>query len=180
MKKGIHLGPPLARPAFASTLAVVVLAASSVVLGALTYGAYREVVPLRLEVSRALEGASAPPPAGTAELSSEQSNRSAAIRLRSVLQSGLLASTFPTDALGAVVSALPDGVVLTSLSLKPSPPNPGLLLEALAVDAERVTELQRRITRSPLVSATRLLEERRSVDGKLAVRLQVDLSESSR
>jgi hypothetical protein len=68
-------------------------------------------------------------------------------------------------------------VILASLSLKASPPNRSLLLEAFAADAERVTELQRRMTRSSLVAATRLLEERRSVDGRLLVRLQVDLRE---
>ncbi len=180
MKKGIHLGPPLARRAFVSTAAVVVLAALGVILGGLTYGVYREVAALRLEARGGEGGASAPPRAPTAALASDGSNRSAAVRLRAILQSGLLAATYPTDALGAVGSALPDGVILTSLSLKAAPPNPGLLLEALAVDAENVTELQRRIARAPMVTATRLLEERQSVDGKLAVRLQVDLAEPSR
>lgn len=174
MKKGIHLGPPLASRALASTLALVALGALGVVLGVVDSRAYREVAALELELQvGGVETGPSPGPLAPAR------DRETADRLRSILQSGLLGATPPTQALRAVAESLPEGVILASLSLKASPPNRSLLLEAVADDAEKVTELQRRMARSPMVTATRLLEERRSVEGKLVVRLQVDLAESS-
>lgn len=177
MKKGIHLGPPLAKWSGPAAFALVVLVVLAAALAGLGYRTYRQVTTLRLELRGGGEQREAVPPS-TAPASGE-SARAPALRLRSVLQSGMLAATPPTEALGTVASALPDGVNLASLSLKASPPKRSLLLEALAVDAERVTELQRRMARSPLVAATRLLEERRSAEGRLLVRLQVDLREPS-
>jgi Fimbrial assembly protein (PilN) len=180
MKRGIHLGPPLARRAFASTFGLVVLGAIAVALGILTYRAQREVAALRLEVPGGESGTSARTTEPVSGSTSGAWSREAELRLRSVLQSGLLGATSPTDALGAVASALPDGVVLASLSLSANPPNRSLLLEALADDAGKVTDLERRMARSPMVDATRLLEERRAAGGRLLVRLQVDLAEPSR
>jgi Tfp pilus assembly protein PilN len=171
MKKGIHLGPPIARGAFASTFALLALGAVGLALSGLAYRAYRDVATIEAELHGG-EGA------GSAHRESDRVETSReAVRLRSVVQSGVLESIPPTRALAAVSAALPDGVVLVSLSLKASPPNRNVLLEALADDGEKVTELQRRMARSPMVTATRLLEERRSIGERLLVRLQVDLAE---
>jgi hypothetical protein len=75
-----------------------------------------------------------------------------------------------------VASTLPDEMTLVSLTLS-SPPRRSLLIEAVANGAEAVTSLQENVARSPLVSGTRLLEERRATDGGLSVRFEVELVE---
>jgi len=80
----------------------------------------------------------------------------------------------PTALLRLVESALPEGVLLETLSFN-ARPRQSLTLEAAALGGDRVTELQRRLSSSSSVSTTRVLEERRLPDGRLAVRIQVDL-----
>lgn len=100
--------------------------------------------------------------------------RFVAARLRLALDSGVLGTASATALLRLVESALPEGVVLERLSFNASPQQ-SLTLEAAALGGDPVTELQRRLSASPFVSATSLLEERRRPDGRLAVRIQVGL-----
>jgi len=100
--------------------------------------------------------------------------RFVAARLRLALDSGAPESVPPTTLLRLVESALPEGVLLESLSFNRSP-RQSLTLDAVALGGDRVTELQRRISTSPSVATTSLLEERRRSDGRLSVRIQVDL-----
>jgi hypothetical protein len=101
--------------------------------------------------------------------------RLVATRLRLALESGAASSVPPTSLLRLVETALPGEVLLESLSFGSNPPS--LTLEASAASGERVTELQRRLAASPLVSTTSLLEERRLPDGRLSTRLQVGIKQ---
>ena len=94
-----------------------------------------------------------------------------------MLASGALDALPPTALIDLLDEALPDGVRVTGLAIKASPPGPSMTVEATARSAETVTELQRRMDASPLVRATSVLDERRAADGTLVVRLQVDLDE---
>lgn len=167
MKEGIHLGPP--RPKLPAVLRGLgsALAASAVVLAVLVLRDRREVAELRQDVERLTEEAS--------RSASEDVDVKVASSLETILVSGLLEAVAPTEALRLVSSSLPDGMSLVSLSLDASPPNRSLTLEATAMSASEVTELERRITTSSMVSGTTLLEERRLPGGALSVRLQVDL-----
>jgi hypothetical protein len=137
----------------------------ALVLGVLYQRARADVASLAIEVGRLEEVISDALPA-----TSTEEARLVAVRLRLALDSGAAGSIPPTALLRLVESTLPDGVQLTRISFGPSP---SLTLEASAASGDRVTELQRRLARSPLVSAPSLLEERRLPDGRLAVRLQV-------
>jgi len=150
-------------------VAAILIAAAAValVLGVLYQRARVDVTSLAIEVARLEEVLSEAPRA-----TSTEEARLVAARLRLALDSGAAGSIPPTTLLHLVDSTLPDGVKLTRISFGPSP-TPSLTLEASAASGDRVTELERRLARSPLVSTTSLLEERRLPDGRLAIRLQV-------
>jgi hypothetical protein len=147
---------------------LIAAAAGAIVLGVLYQRARAEVVLLASEVGRLEEAAlsEASPSAPTEEA------RLVAARLRLALDSGASSAFPPTALLRLVETALPGEVLLTRLSFGSSP-SPSLTLEASAASGDRVTELQRRLAGSPLVSTTSLLEERRLPDGRLAIRVQV-------
>ncbi len=167
MKQGIHLGPPPVRAPVLVGARLLAAAAVAVVLGVLYQRARTDVWSLTLEVGRLEEQLSEALPA-----TSTEEARLVAARLRLALDSGAAGSIPPTALLRLVESTLPDRVKLTSISFGTSP-SPSLTLEASTASGDRVTELQRRLARSPWVSATSLLEERRLPDGRLAIRLQV-------
>jgi hypothetical protein len=169
MKQGIHLGPPRGRRSLLS-LALFLAAVGAVALGILSFVVRRDVVRLREELERSSGGESSASPG-----SSGDGQRAAAL-LDAVLESGALDAIRPTEVLSMLQSTLPDEMVLVSLSIATAPPSPSLLVEALADEAGQVTLFERRVAGSPLVAATKLLEERRSPDGRLAVRLSVDLT----
>ncbi|MGH9323312.1 MAG: PilN domain-containing protein [Vicinamibacteria bacterium] len=170
MKQGIHLGPRPARPPL---LAVAVLfTAAALILGILYVRADREVAELGEDVARRereLTFEAAPLP--------EERARVVASRLRAVLDAGIVDGVPPTTVLRFVTSALPEDVVLSSLAIDGSPPERTVTLEAEALGGERVSELQRRLSASPWVAKTTLLEERRLEDGGLAVRLHLEIGE---
>jgi hypothetical protein len=168
MRQGIHLGPPQPKlPAMARALGAALFALAAT-FGLLALRAGRDVMALRAEVARLDEEMVSVTPL--------DSNRPAvASRLRAVLASGWFDAVVPTEALQLLGNALPVDVTAVNVTLHASAPNRSLTLEATATGASGVTELQRRISSSPMASGTTLLEERRLPDGKLAIRLQVDL-----
>jgi hypothetical protein len=168
MKQGIHLGPPRGRRSLLS-LALVLAAVAGVILGILSLVLREDVVRLRGDLTRSPGELPAP-------LDSSGGQTRAAALLTAVLESGALDAIRPTEVLAMLQSTLPEGMVLSSLSIATAPPNPSLLVEALTDDEGQVTRFERRVASSPLVAATKLLEERRSPDGRLAVRLSVDLT----
>lgn len=170
MREGIHLGP---RPARSPALVAAMLigaAAAALLLGALYWRARGDVRSLASEVGRQEQALSE-----TSLSDSTGEFRLLAARLRLALDSGASSSVPPTAFLRLLETALPVGVLLARLSFASSP-SPTLTLEASAASGERVTELQRLLSASPLVSTTSLLEERRLPDGRLAVRLQVGVA----
>jgi hypothetical protein len=171
MKQGIHLGPPPARSSLPVLMALLVVAAAAAVVLALIHQRTRsEVRALEREV-RSLEEAREPSAQGPGP---EEARRQAE-RLRLVLGSGASDTVSPTDLIRLVDGALPEGVVLGRLSFSAAP-EPVLMLEASTMDGDRITELERRLRASPSVATTSLLEERRLADGRLGLRLQVDLA----
>jgi hypothetical protein len=168
MRQGIHLGPPRRRRSL-SSLALLLAAVAALALGALSLRVHRDVMRLEDELGRSSPGERPAPSDSTAE------TRRAATLLKAVLETGVPDVIRTTEVLSMLASTLPDEMVLVSLSIAAAPPTPGLVAEALADDAHQVTLFQSRVASSPLVAGTRLLEERRSSDGRLAVRLSVDL-----
>jgi hypothetical protein len=169
MKQGINLGRPRPRSNLLLTSLLVAAGAAALFLGLLNRRARMELEGLESEVE-GLERSLAESPSGP----SPDEARLVAARLRLALDSGAAESFPPTALLRLVESALPEAVLLESLSFNASP-KPSLTLDALALGGDRVTELERRLAASPFVSTTSLLEERRRPDGRLAVRVQVDL-----
>jgi hypothetical protein len=169
MRHGIHLGPPRRRRSPLSVL-LLLAAAAGVALAGAALLVRRDVVRLSEEPARSTRGE---PPA---PLDSSGVGERAAMLLAAVLEAGVLDAVRPTEVLSMLQSTLPEEMVLSSLEIAAAAPTPSLLVEARADEAPHVTLFQRRVANSPLVSRTRLLEERRSPDGALAVRLQVDLT----
>ena len=170
MKQGIYLGRPSARSSLPEMLVVAAAATAGLVLGFQYQRTRAEVESLASEV-RQHEGSLGTSAAGT---DSEEA-RLAVERLRLVLGSGAADAVPTTELLRLVDSALPEGVVLSSLSFD-AEPRPTLTLEASTLGGERVTEMERRLRASPLVAGTSLLAERRTGDGRLEVRIQVGLA----
>ena len=81
----------------------------------------------------------------------------------------------PTHVLRLLEATLPESVVLVSVSIEPAPPRPSLTIEAIAESSEDIANLQQAVAGSDRVASTRLLEERRNLDGTVSVRLGVDL-----
>ncbi len=169
MKQGINLGRPPARSSLAVTVMLVAAAAAALALAFLYQRSRMEAESLANEVASLSESLTESPPAPSPERA-----RFVAARLRLALDAGVPATVPATALLRLVESALPEGVVLERLTFNASPQQ-SLTLEAVALGGDRVTELQRRLSASPSVSATSLLEERRRPDGRLAVRIQVGL-----
>jgi Tfp pilus assembly protein PilN len=147
---------------------LVAAGAAALALAVLYQRARTEVEALAEEVATLSESLTESPPP------SPDQARFVAARLRLALDSGTPGTVAPTALLRLVESALPEGVLLGSLSFNASP-QPSLTLEAVALGGDRVTDLERRLSASPSVSTTSLLEERRLPDGRLAVRIQVGL-----
>jgi hypothetical protein len=169
MREGIHLGkpkPPLRRP---FVILIAATAAGALTLGLIHHRAGAEIAALTTEVA-GLEASLA----GTEHTASSDGDRSLAGRLRLALDVGAPDAVPLTAVLGLVDGALPENVLLESLSYGTSP-TPVLQLEVSTRESGRVTELQRRLQTAALVSKTSLLEERRLSGGMLAVRVQVDL-----
>ena len=169
MKQGINLGRPPARSNLLLTVMLVAAGAGTLVLALLYQRARTEVEALGNEVASLSESLTQAPPTPSPDRA-----RFVAARLGLALDSGAPESVPPTALLRLVESALPEGVLLESLSFNASP-RQSLTLDAAALGGDRVTELQRRLSASPSVATTSLLEERRRSDGRLAVRIQVDL-----
>lgn len=169
MKQGINLGRPPARSNFLLTVMLVAAGAGALVLAVLYQRARTQVEALGNEVASLSESLTQSPPTPSPDRA-----RLVAARLRLALDSGTPGTVAPTALLRLVESALPEGVLLERLSFNASP-QPSLTLEAVALGGDRVTALQRRLSASPSVSTTSLLEERRLPDGRLAVRIQVGL-----
>ncbi|HEY7699494.1 MAG TPA: PilN domain-containing protein [Vicinamibacteria bacterium] len=167
MKDGIHLGPPPGRSPVARTAILVAATVFALALAVLYLRARAEVRSLGSEVERLEEALSQASPAPSTEEA-----RLVAARLRLALASGASGSVPPTALLRLMETARPSGVRLSKLSFGSSP-SPSLTLEATSASSDRVTELQRRLAASPLVSSTTLLEERRLSEDRLAIRLQV-------
>jgi hypothetical protein len=168
VKQGIYLGPPRPKlPGIIRGLGLA-MAAAAVLLGVFVVRDRREVAELRRDVERLTEEVSSAPAAAGV-------HPGVASSLETVLVSGLLDTVAPTDALRLLSSSLPEGMTLVNASLDASPPNRTLTLEATAASAGEVTELERRMSASPMVSGTTLLEERRLPGGALSVRLEVNL-----
>ena len=169
MKQGINLGRPPAHSSLPVTVMLVAAVAAALALAFLCQRSRTEAGSLADEVASLEASLTESPPAASPDQA-----RLAAVRLRLALDSGVPGTVAPTALLHLVESALPEGVVLERLSFNASPEQ-SLTLEAAALGGDRVTELQRRLSASPSVSATSLLEERRRPDGRLAVRIQVGL-----
>jgi len=169
MKQGINLGRPPASSSLPVAAMLVAALGAALVLAVLYQRALAQVEALESEVASLSDSLTEDPPAASPDRA-----RFVADRLRLALDSGTPGSSSPTALLHLVESVLPDGVLLGRLSFTASP-QPTLTLEASALGGDRVTELQRRLSSSPLVSATSVLEERRLPDGRLAVRIQVGL-----
>jgi hypothetical protein len=147
----------------------VAAGAAALALGVLHQRVRAEVEALASEVVDLEASLAATEPRASSDL-----DRTVSARLRLALDAGAPGAVPPTAILGLVESALPENVVLESLSYGASP-RPGLQLQVSTLDSDRVTELQRRLQAVPLVSTTSLLEERRLEGGRFAVRIQVDL-----
>lgn len=169
MKQGINLGRPPSRSTRPMAAILVAAGAAAVVLAGLCLRSREEVEALRTEIASLSRSLAESPPGAFPDRS-----RLVAGRLRLAFDSRVAETGPPTHLLQLVESALPDGVRLESLSFRAAP-RPGLSLEATAIASEGVTELQRRLSESPLVSVTELLEERRLEGGRLAARIQVGL-----
>ena len=169
MKQGIHLGRPPSRSTRPVRAILLAAGAAAVLLAVLCLRSRGEVEALRDQIESLSRSLADSPPAASPDRS-----RLVAGRLRLAFDSGVAETLPPTHLLRLVESALPEGVRLESLSFRAAP-RPGLSLEATASAGERVTELQRRLSESPLVSITELLEERRLEDGRFAARIQVGL-----
>ncbi len=175
MKQGIYLGPPPARSNLLLAVLLVAAGAGALVLAVVYQRARTEVEELANEVASLSRAFSRPVEGAESPLSpSPDRTRFVAARLRLGLDSGAPDTVAPTALLRLVESALPQGVVLERLSFTASPQQ-SLTLEAVALGGDGVTELQRRLSASSPVSTTRVLEERRLADGRLAVRIQVGL-----
>ncbi len=96
--------------------------------------------------------------------------------LAAVTASGASSALSPTELLGLVERAVPEGVTLVSVTLEPSLAEPSVLVEALASRAEDIAELEARFSSASGVAETRLLEERLMPGGELSVRLRARLS----
>lgn len=169
MKQGINLGPPPERSSLPLTAMLVAAAAGALVLALLYQRSRTASDSLADEVASLSASLTEYSPAP-----SEDRARLVAARLRLALESGAPNTVAATALLRLVESALPHGVVIESLLFN-ARPQQVLTLEAMAPGGDRVTELQRRLSSSPLVSATSVLEERRLSDGRLAIRIQVGL-----
>ena len=175
MKQGIYLGRPPARSNLLLLAMLVAAGAGALVLAVLYQRARTEVEELANEVASLSRAFSRPVEGAESPLSpSPDRTRFVAARLRFALDSGAAGSVPPTALLRLVESALPEGVLLERLSFN-AIPQQSLTLEAVALGGDRVTELQRRLSSSSSGSTTRVLEEHRLPDGRLAVRIQVDL-----
>jgi len=155
---------------------LVAAGAGALVLAVLYQRARTEVEELENEVASLSRAFSGPEGAESPLSPSPDRTRFVAARLRLALDSGAPGTVAPTALLRLVESALPEGVLLERLSFNASPQQ-SLTLEAVALGGDRVTELQRRLSSSSSVSMTRVLEERRLPDGRLAVRIQVGLEQ---
>jgi hypothetical protein len=149
---------------------LVVAAAAAVALASMVQRARSEVQALEREL-RGLEESLESSAQGPAP---EEVLRQAE-RLRLALGSGASDAVSTTDLIRLVDGALPEGVVLARMSFSATP-QPVLMLEATTTDGDRITEMERRLRASRPVATTSLLEERRLADGRLALRLQVDLA----
>jgi Tfp pilus assembly protein PilN len=176
MKQGIYLGRPPARSNLLLLVMLVAAGAGALVLAVLYQRARTEVEELENEVASLSRAFSGPEGAESPLSPSPDRTRFVAARLRLALDSGAPGTVAPTALLRLVESALPEGVLLERLSFNASPQQ-SLTLEAVALGGDRVTELQRRLSSSSSVSMTRVLEERRLPDGRLAVRIQVGLEQ---
>jgi hypothetical protein len=174
MKQGIYLGRPPARYNLLLLAMLAAAGAGALVLTVFYQRARTEVEALANEVVSLSRAFSGPEGAESPLGPSADRTRFVAARLRLALDSGAPGTVAPTVLLRLVESALPEGVLLGRLSFNASPQQ-SLTLEAIALGGDRVTELQRRLSASSSVSTTRVLEERRLPDGRLAVRIQVGL-----
>lgn len=169
MRSGIYLGPPIGRlRPLVWTLSL--FGAIGSVFHVASYLRERaEVASLRATV----EGQRI---AGRASPTSESDARVVLAQLRAASLSGVAATSSPTDVLELIEGALPDQVALVSVSFEPASTPESLLMEAIVRRDADVSAMQQHIADSPRVTGTQLLGERRSSDGTLFVRLQVDLS----
>lgn len=170
MKEGIYLGPTQGRMR-SVVRTLLVLALAGLVLQALWY--VRERARLGELRSAIADSDAAPTP-----LEAAGNDDSEVLQeLRAATLVGAVDAIPPTVALSFVETVLPEGIAVTRLDLDLTRPASLLTIAAVAKRASDVSALQRNVEGSPLAVSTELLEERRTVDGELAIRLQVELSE---
>lgn len=169
MREGLHLGRRPSRSRALAPLALLLLLGVAALELVLYVKAREAAVELGAEIAALRGSSSSGTPGSSGDLAP------LVPRLRAVVASGTLEAFPLTRILELVESHLPEGVTVSALSIQASPPGPGIAIDAVARSAADVTELERRISSSPLVASTSVLEERRMRDGALAVRLQVEL-----
>ena len=173
MRAGIYLGPRSSRARRLGRLLVVAGVMGTVFHVGLYLRESSELGALRADVERRRSGAAG---ALSEPGINAREDRATLARLGAVFDSGAATTVSATELLQLIAGALPDDVALAGLSLEASSPRPSLLVDAVARREEDVTALERRIGASERVVATRLLGERRGLDGTFSIRLQVDLS----
>lgn len=172
MRAGIYLGARRGSLRRAGLAFAWLFLALTVAHAVLRYGQWRELAAARAD-TEALGGNTTDSLGGAA--GQDDADRELLARLRAALDIGTMAAVPPTEVLRLLESTLPEGVVLVSVSIEPSPPRASLTLEAVAESASDVTKMQESVAGSDRVASTELLEERRAPDGTLSVRLQVNL-----
>jgi hypothetical protein len=172
MRSGIYLGPPIGR-------------LRPLVWALLLFGTIGSVfhvasyVRARAELSRLranVEGQQSVGSLGGVSDIVESDTRAVLAQLRAVSMSGVAVTLSPTALLQLIENALPEQVALVSVSFAPSATPASLLMEAIVRREADVSAMQQRISDSPGVTRTEVLGERRSLEGTLFVRLQVELS----
>ncbi len=171
MKQGIHLGAPVGgrRSALAAFLLGLTLIATVAHLSWLAIG-YQRVGELRRELIE-LD----PAGAWVDEAEVDPEYRSTLAVVGAVMEAGRLDSVSPVAALAMLAERLPPGVRLESLKLSASSPEPTLTLAAVARDTSAIGRLQSSLGEAPMVGSTVILEERPTLGGDIAVRVQLGL-----
>ncbi len=172
MKQGIYLGRPVGRVRNAIRW-FLIIAICSAVLHGIVY--LREVGDLNLLRSRIGRTNQKESLVSKPNLNWTPEQTKVLALLYAVADSGATYSYAPTKILWLLDTVLPTEVKLISVILQPSFPRPNLVLEVLAKSEIDVSTLERKVSSAKEVSETQLIEERRTPDGLLSLRMRVDL-----
>ena len=172
MKQGVYLGRPVGR--VRNTIRwFLITAICSAVLHGIVY--FREVGHLNLLRSRIEPTNQKESLVSKPNLNWTPDQSRVLALLYAVSDSGATYSYAPTKILWLLDKVLPTEVKLVSVILQPSLPRPNLVLEVLAKSEIDVSTLERKVSSAKEVSETQLIEERRTPDGLLSIRMRVDL-----